>query len=108
MKNFNNNLYSSFKIMEKKVEELTKNMFDHNLDDSDSDELKIEEDKNLFSGDPKEAKVARPTTKPTDKTKKLEKQSYTFWTEKDKEKLNTFPQFQDSSYIAPKKLSKEA
>ena len=37
-----------------------------------------------------EAKVARPTTKPTDRGRKYEKQSYTFWTEKDKEKLNTF------------------
>ena len=51
-----------------------------------------------------EAKVARPTTKPTDRTKKLGKQSYTFWTEKDKEKLNSFPQFADPSHIAPKKL----
>lgn len=48
-------------------------------------------------------KVARPTTKPTDKTKKLQN-SYTFWTEKDKNKLNTFPQFTDASYIAPKKI----
>jgi hypothetical protein len=28
-------------------------------------------------------KVARPTTKPTDRTKKLEKPKYNFWTEKD-------------------------
>ena len=52
----------------------------------------------------KKVKIAQPTTKPTDRTKKLEKQSYTFWTEKDKTKLDSFPQFSDASYIAPKKL----
>ena len=46
--------------------------------------------KNLTNTEEK-VKVARPTTKPTDRTKKLAKESYTFWTEKDKEKLNTFP-----------------
>lgn len=53
-------------------------------------------------------KVARPTTKPTDRHRKYEKQSYTFWTEKDKEKLSTFPQFTDPSHIAPKKLLADA
>ena len=39
--------------------------------------------------------VARPTTIPTDKTRKLakEKSSYTFWKEKDQDKLGSFPQF---------------
>jgi hypothetical protein len=38
------------------------------------------------------ATVARPTTKPTDRTKKLAKQasSYTFWKEKDPEKLASY------------------
>jgi len=46
---------------------------------------------NDLSTGPIGAKVARPTTKPTDRTKKLEKQTYNFWTEKDKTKLDTFP-----------------
>jgi hypothetical protein len=36
--------------------------------------------------------------------KKLDKPKYNFWTEKDPEKLNSFPQFQDPTSIAPKKL----
>lgn len=35
-------------------------------------------------------KIARPTTLPTDKMRKLEKSSYTFWKEKDETKLNSF------------------
>jgi len=37
--------------------------------------------------------VARPTTKPNDRHRKyapVEKESYTFWKEKDQEKLNSF------------------
>jgi len=43
-------------------------------------------------------KVARPTTKPLDKGRRhakqaVQKESYTFWKEKDPEKLASFPQF---------------
>jgi len=74
-------------------------MFDDNNLASDSDDVKEEK------GGPKDdisdvPRVARPTTKPTDRTKKTES-SYTFWKETDKAKLQSFPQFQDDSYIKP-------
>lgn len=55
--------------------------------------------KDLLKGvNQEEMKIARPTTKPTDRHKKLEN-SYTFWKEQDPEKLKSFPQFTDASYI---------
>ena len=46
--------------------------------------------KTLAEAKDDQPKVARPTTKPTDKNRKYEKESYTFWKEKDPEKLNSF------------------
>ena len=70
-------------------------------------EIKNEES-NMFDdfsdNDDEQVQVARPTTKPTDRTKQLAKVKYAFMTDEDKEKLNTFPQFTDPSHIAPKKL----
>lgn len=85
--------------LENIVEETDKNIFDNINDGSDGEDYHTADDK-----DQNEGKVARPTTKPTDRGRKYEKQSYTFWTEKDKDKLNTFQQFSDPSVIAPKKL----
>ena len=72
-------------------------MFDQELNkDSDSDDVK---DENKSS----KPVVARPTTKPTDKTRQT-KSSYTFWKENDKAKLDSFPQFKDETIIKPKKI----
>jgi len=46
--------------------------------------------KTLAEVNDKKPKVARPTTKPTDRNRKYEKESYTFWKEKDPAKLNSF------------------
>ena len=71
-------------------------------------EKRIEEHKQIndygegMPGQSELPKVARPTTKPLDKGRRKEiqeKPSYTFWTEKDKQKLNSFPQFQDPRVI---------
>ena len=65
--------------------------------DSDSDDVLESMDsytKSLdqINKDKQEPTVARPTTIPTDKSRKLqkEKNSYTFWKEQDKEKLASF------------------
>lgn len=73
------------------------NMFDVDSDDEDQQNNqwpldKKQDDKDGNEEAKEEVKVARPTTKPTDRHRKKDvKASYTFWTEKDKEKLNQFP-----------------
>jgi hypothetical protein len=61
-------------------------MFDQPMQSSSDEEDKQNNDDNMTG-----PKVARPTTKPTDRHRNREKESYNFWTEKDKEKLSTFP-----------------
>ena len=75
-----------------------KNIFDDNNLASDSDDVK--EENGTMNNKSETPVVARPTTKPTDRTKKTES-SYTFWKETDQAKLETFPQFKDDNYIKP-------
>jgi len=65
------------------------------MDQVDPNAFKMFDDQGSDSDDIVEkkggAQVARPTTKPTDKTRMKAKESYTYWTEKDKDKLATYP-----------------
>jgi len=60
-----------------------------------NDDVYVSSDEDIEENKNEGATVARPTTKPTDRTKKLAKQasSYTFWKEKDPEKLASYQQF---------------
>lgn len=72
-----------------------------------SPEEKAEKINEAMNSQPEEVKVARPTTKPTDRTKKIgqRKPSYNYFAQQDKEILASFPQTQDPTIIQPKKIT---